>query len=444
MNPWFVRNCILRPVYALRGEHVFEYIRDVRAFNARTISSMQDEQWRKLSKLIEFAYHNNSHYRKCMTELGLKPSEIRDRNDFAELPFLTKDIINRRSESLSSSGRFRVSRRKTSGSTGTPLRFVKDRDASAYMDAVMHDCYSWHGIQVGDRQARVWGIPLDSYGSSYTRLKDLLLNRKRLVAFEIRLENSVEFYKKLRRFRPKFMYGLVNTMCEFGSQLLSASLEPRDLGIEVIITTGEILYPNQRSFLSDTFGSRVVNEYGTTENGIVAFECSEGNLHVMAHNIYLEIIDPSSGEPAQEGELGEIVITELHSFAMPFVRYRVGDMAVPTSEQCSCGLGLPIVKEIVGRVSDLIVTPEGKRISSAIMSYSMPKGVRRFRSYQRSVDRLDVLIERGEDLSEKDITFFLHQLEQYLGTAIHVEIKTVDRIPIDSSGKFRHFVSELD
>jgi phenylacetate-CoA ligase len=287
-------------------------------------------------------------------------------------------------------------------------------------------------------------MPLGFKARTITQLKDLLLNRKRMVSFEINRSNSIDFYNILKKFKARFLYGLVNTTVEFTKELIDAGLDPAALRLNAVITTGEILFPFQRDFLKQAFRCPIVNEYGTTENGIVAFECKKGKLHLLTHNVYVEFENPETNQPAKPGELGEVIITELHSYAMPFIRYKVGDLARPSDETCDCGLELPVISEVVGRVSDLIITPDGRQVSSAILSYSMPKGVKRFRTFQKSPLGIEVLIQEKASISKDDILSLEKKLRHYLGDEIKIDIKKVDTIPIDSSGKFRHFVTEIN
>jgi phenylacetate-CoA ligase len=416
---------------------------EVHAFHAEPLSRKQEIQWSKLMGLLENVYARHPYYRELFDKHGIDIGSINDPEGFRGIPFLTKDEIRAKSQEMSSGYSGRASVRKTSGSTGIPLVFVKDRDSTAYMDALMYVLYGWHGISIGDRQGRVWGIPLDFRNRALTRLKDFLLNRKRLVSFDISEESCRDYYSILRRFKPAFMYGLVNTIIEFARLSVGIGLDPAELGMKAVITTGEILFPRSRSLLAKAFKCPIVNEYGTTENGVVAFDCPGGQMHLLMHNVYVEVLNPENGEPAVPGELGEVVLTELHSHATPFIRYRVGDVIRLSNRQCTCGLELPVVDEVVGRESDLIITPDARKVSSAILSYSMTDGVFRFRSYQRAVDRLDVYIEKTGDFRVEDLQFIENKIRTYVGEDMKITVTAVDSLDPERSGKFRHFISEL-
>jgi len=432
------------PIQAIRGERVKKFIGEIQEFHERQFLEKRDVQWQKLLSLLGFVNKNNKYYRQLFEKNGIDINKINHPDDIQKIPYLTKDDLKMYWREMVSRNTGRVSMRKTSGSTGIPLEFVKDRTASAYMDALMYEVYSWHGIGIGDRQGRLWGIPFGLKGRLYTKFKDVLLNRRRLSAFNISRESSRDYFDELRRFRPKFIYALPSTLSAFAARLMDLGVDASETGIQVIITTGEVLFPKDRQTISNVFKCKVVNEYGATESGIVAFECSAGKLRQMMHNLYIEVIDQVSGKPTKPGETGEIIITELHSYGMPFIRYRVGDLAVPGEECSDKSTDLPIFESIVGRNSELIVTPEGKQVAAAILDYSLTKGVRRFKAYQRSVNLLHVVLVTDRDFDKQSLTSIEKAWRQHLGDNMKIDFEIADNIPPDSSGKMTVLVSELD
>lgn len=444
MYPWIARNLIYYPVQAVRGEKLLKYLREVRAFNKLSAAQMKEMQWCKLQALIEYVYKHNSYYKKLFDEHNIKPDMINSPDDYSKIPFLTKQAIKERSSEMLSTDNRRFDVRKTSGSTGVPLKFVKDRDSLAYMNAVMHDVYSWYGIEIGDRSCRIWAIPLEVKKQSSIFIRDFLQNRIRLNSFDVSDESSISFYHAVRKFKPKFMMGVPSYMTDFCKRLKKAGFDPADMGLEVIISTGEILYPAQKQLLLDSFKCKIANEYGTTESGIIAFACPKGNMHLMNHNLYIEIINPKTGTQVKPGESGELVLTELHSYKMPFIRYKLSDIVIPKEGICECGLESPVLEHIEGRLEDMIITPDGKKVAGGMLYYTLTKGIQQFKAFQRSVDRLEVFIEKSPTFDEKDFEKVKQQWREYLGENMKIDYKFVDKIPPDRSGKMRYFVPEYD
>jgi phenylacetate-CoA ligase len=444
MHAWVARNLFYRPATALRGEPVGRCRAEVRAFHRLEGGGMREAQRQKLVRLLQFLWEHNAYYRGLMEDNSIGPGRFHDLEPLRRFPILTKEAVKQRQADMLSRAHLRSSIRKTSGSTGLPLRFVKDRPASAYMEAVMQEAYEWHGIRTGDRQGRIWGVPLDPRQRWLTRLKDGLLNRVRLVSFAMSEESCRRFHQELRRFRPVFLYGLVNTTVEFVRTCRILGLDPGALGLRVVITTGEVLFPHHRRLLAEAFGCPVVNEYGTTENGIIAMECPRGGMHLMSHNLVVEFLDPGSGRPVAPGELGEVVVTELHSLSLPFVRYRTGDLARPSDRLCGCGLATPLVDEVVGRQSDLLALAGGRRGCCTAIAYSMTEEVWRFRAIQRRPEELHVLLQGIRPLRDEDLARIQSRLREALGADLHLRLEAVAEIPPDPSGKFRYFVSSLE
>lgn len=444
MDPWVARKLVYFPILALHGESLQRCLSELRAFNRLDADQMAHRQWQDVRRLLDYAYHYSPFYRNRCDSLGLPPDSVRAPADFARLPLLTKRDIQQHPLELFSREHLRVSHRHTSGSTGTPLQFIKDRRSLAYMDAAMHDCYGWHDLQIGDRQARIWGVPFGVRGRLLTAAKDLLLNRRRLLSFDIDEEPCRSFYHQLSRFRPSYLYGLPNAIADFARRLRHCDLDPAALCLKAVITTGETLFASHRAFLAEHFGCPIVNEYGCTESGIIAFECRAGRMHQINHNLYIEIVDPASGQPVPPGQIGELVLTELHSRAMPLLRYRLGDLASVRAEWCPCGLGSPLLGEIAGRVSELIRLPGGKKVAAAILDYSMPAAVRRFRCVQQAIDRLQIFIEPESALQAQELDVMTRKIRSYVGQDVTIDIAVVGRLPREKSGKLCCFISELD
>ena len=444
MNSWISRNLFYRPIYSFRGEHVERYMVEVRDFNGLTAAQMQKVQWKKLITLLDHVSTHNPYYRTLFHTRNISAKGIHAYTDFAQIPILTKDVLRQHIETMQSEGVWKVTARKTSGSTGIPLHFVKDRVASAYNDALMYEVYGWYGVRMGDRQSRFWGLPLDQKVRLKWQAKDLALNRKRFNSFNISAEYSTAFFRVLKRFHPQFIYGYPSAICEFAALTEQRGLHVRDLRIPVIITTGEMLFPAQRELLEHAFACPVANEYGSTENGVIAFQCRQGRMHLMNHNLYIEVLDPVSYAPVAAGEKGVVVVTELHSYAFPFVRYRLGDIVVLSSTTCPCGSALPVVESIEGRVSDMIVALDGTRVSGPIINYTMTQGVRRFKAIQLSRERMQILIEPASNFDQSELYVIQERWHALLGRGVTVDIQMVESIPPDLSGKLRAFESRID
>jgi phenylacetate-CoA ligase len=443
MNQWFAEHLIFTPIYKARGEAVKKYWREVSSFHKKSLDEMLTIQLDKVKKLAVFLYTNNPYYKNLFDTNGIRPEDIKQISDFTRIPAMTKSIMQSDMNNLLSSVKMRSSPRKTSGSSGIPLWFIKDRTASAYMDAVMYEVYGWHGIKMGDRQARLWGMPLDWQHRLRWKMKDALLNRIRKSAFDMSAESCLAFYEWMIRAKSKYIYGYPSTTCEFISVLKDNNCDFDRIKLNCAITTGEMLYDEQRAIIQDNFRCKAVNEYGCTENGIIAFECPAGNMHLMIHNLLIEFIDPATGKPAANDSMGEIYLTELHSYLLPFVRYKTSDIATRSDKSCSCGSKLPIIEGVHGRETELLVTPDGKRITGAIINYTMTQGVRRVKAVQKKNNEILVHIEKYPGYETAiDVEVVKNKWRALVGDKMTITVELVDKLPVDKSGKLRSFTVE--
>lgn len=312
---------------------------------------------------------------------------------------------------------------------------------TAWMDAAMWAVYSWHGIAPGDRQARFWGAPVGRVPAFKRRMMDWALARRRLNAFEITRERSAVFFHAMRRFRPSHAYGYPTLIREFVEHCTACGLDGRELGVRVVICTGELLSSSVRTRISHFFGCPVVNEYGCTESGIVAIECERGTQHLVPVAALTEVVEPT-GVPVAPGGTGEVVITDLYGAVLPLLRYRLHDRARlgPTGE-CLCGRELARVELTEGRVQNFIRTPERGSIYAAILAYTVPGEVARFRAFQRTTHHLHVEIVPGAGFDpEGTPRECRRRWTEVVGPAMEVSTEVVSSIPYTASGKLRYFV----
>ncbi len=435
-----VANIVYRFIEYARGEPVSKYLLQIAHVPYLSRDEIVGIQVEKLRKTIVKAYESIPFYRKRLDEAGIDIARLHLPDDMARIPVLEKQEVRENYPRLiDNTLDVRTSRESTSGSSGKPLIVTKDRNKSAYVRAVMYRCYAQYGIRIGDKQARFWGVPVDRWRYSVERTKDFLANRIRLSAFEVDDASLSVFARKLQKFNPRYFCGYPSLIYKFCQWMNDQSIELGDASPSVVITTGEVLYEFQRMLIEKTLGCRVANEYGATETGVIAFECPEGNMHINADHVYLEVL--ASGT---DSGIGDIVVTELNNSYNPLIRYRIGDTGETSCDVCSCGIGFPVLKAIGGRQSGFIVTPDGRYLYSAILSYTFGEGIRHFQGIQNRRDELIVRIVKDDSLTEEMIRYYKEKLSSRLGGTVKVRFDFVRCIEPDRSGKLRYFISNID
>jgi phenylacetate-CoA ligase len=393
----------------------------------------------KLRILLHRLYSQSPFYRECLQKIGYSPTDPFDWEIFRQLPMMDKATIRAiGTEALAGPCVTKASKRSTSGSTGQPFTFLKDRIASTCMEATMYQVYGWYGIGVGDRQGRLWGTPLDHRLKTYQRIKDHLLNRRRLSAFAMDEDDCMRYWRVLQDFRPSYFYGYPNAIVRFAEYLSRNNIQGRTLSLTGVICTGEMLFPQNRAIIQNVFGCPVVNEYGSTENGIIAFECPHGGLHVMNQNLLLECVN-AAGEPVVGEEAGTFLVTEFHSHVLPFLRYRLGDRGRISGTDCVCGRRYPLIDLQIGRLDSFIVTPEGARVYDAILAYSFKDVFSHFKAFQTNPSSLHIVYVSKAPLAPQTLEQLERRLRQHLGSTIAISFERTDVIPPDPSGKLQYF-----
>ncbi|ACH38809.1 adenylyltransferase, putative [Citrifermentans bemidjiense Bem] len=441
MRNEIAKNLLFYPVHYLRGEYVAPLVREVQEINAASSERIALHQEEALCRVIDRAlslelslYRDLRRHRK-----QVRPAEVLQL--LQEMPLVSKEAMRAAvKEDRRKKGRG-LDYRSTSGSTGMPFQFYKDRLATGYMDSVQYAANAWYGIDMGDPQARFWGMPLGAKGALVARVKDLLRNRIRFSAFDLSLEAKEAFYARLRGFAPSYFYGYPSLIAEFCRYAAQQGVDLSALPLKAVVGTGEYVYPRERELISAATGAPFVSEYGCTEVGLIGFECRHGSMHLMASNIVLEIIKDGKSVIDEEGD---VYVTELHASHFPFIRYGLGDRGKIVGKPCSCGRNLPVFEVISGRKDDYVITPEGGKIYDAIFAYVLKKGVDQFKAVQTAADRVEITLVANAEYSEELERRYLQELSNRISPCMQIAISRVDRIERSKSGKLRYFERKIN
>lgn len=362
-----------------------------------------------------------------------------DLDTLSEQPTMDRTMYRQRIRGLDQTFSFtQYESRHTSGSTGEPLYFYKDMTMVAWMDATMWAAYRWHGITPGDPQARFWGVPVDLPTKLSVTIRDFLLRRRRLSAFSIDRDSCENYFHRIHDWGANHAYGYPSLMRSFAAHCTDRGLSGEDLGLRVIVCTGELLTDVTRKRLEAFFGCPVINEYGCTESGILAFECEHGTSHLLPIAAWPTVEDHSRMNNFQ----GEILVTDLYGSIAPLLQYRLGDWGTRSqSSNCRCGRELPVLEVTQGRVDSFIVTPEGEQIYDALLAYTVPDDITKFRAIQTEPGLIEaeVIVGTSPDINAS-IAACQRAWSNALGSSIEVQVQAVESIEHDESGKLRYFV----
>jgi len=438
---------ILDCIYFIRGEKVWNFLKEIDQYQWLDSSSLKELQWEKLKNTLSFAYNNIPYYHKVWRNVGIHPNDIESLDSFQKIPILTKEDIRNNWDLLRLENKnIRTSFRQTSGSTGIPLKLEKDRQTTAYMDAVMYRSYMWYGIQPGERQLRIWGAEINPTERFKMHLKDFLLNRIRLSAFELDRKNFLKFIRKIKTFKPVFVYGYAQSVFEFAKFIVNEKMDLNHLNFKAVIVTGEMIFDWQRKIIKQAFGCPVVNEYGCTEVGIIAIECPMGGMHIMSDALFVEFIKNDRASNLKERE---IVVTELNNFYSPLIRYKVGDKGILSNSLCPCGRGFPIMVSVKGRSDEFIIFPNGKKVDPYVFEYivkNIPSKygtIHQFFIVQDNISSISVKLVCDTSCPQKLVKALNNSWVRLYGNDLSLKIELVYNVPKNASGKLACFKSFL-
>ncbi|WON72641.1 phenylacetate--CoA ligase family protein [Nitrosospira sp. Is2] len=399
----------------------------------------------RLRHLLASAQARVPYYRRLFSDIGFRVEDIRSLADLASLPFLDKAAIRASSDALKAENATDLTRFNTGGSSGEPLVFYIGKERVSHDVAAKWRATRWWNVDIGDPEVVIWGSPIELGAQDGLRaLRDRMLRTRLLPAFEMSEEKLDRFLDEISATRPKMLFGYPSALSHIARHADARGRSMDDLGIRVAFVTSERLYDEQRQQIGKTFGCAVANGYGGRDAGFIAHECPQGGMHITAEDIIVEIVD-QRGIPLPRGQAGEIVVTHLATGAYPFIRYRTGDIGVLDSKSCSCGRGLPLLKEIQGRSTDFLVAKNGAVMHGLALIYilrDLPQ-IRNFKITQESIDLTCVSVVSDDGLGSELVGNIVQGFKARLGQEVEILVKEVKEIPSEKSGKFRYVVSKV-
>lgn len=431
----------------LRGVPVARYWRELEASQWWSPEDLRVLQWRKFKRLLDHAYRRVPYYRRRMEEAGVTPDDIRTWGDLARVPISTKEDLRAafpHATLAAGVDRRRLLLYASSGSTGEPFRYYITREEKARRWAIVFRYWGWAGLRAGIPYVNLTGgAPGLFKGHPWLkRLEHWAARVLELPAFGLYEGNTADYVERIRRFRPRVVRGYASTM-----YYLARYLQDRGevLPLGGVLTLGETLYPYQRELMEEVFACPVYDAYGG-EAMEVAAQCGHHRgYHINAESILVEVVD-GGGRPLPPGERGQLVLTNLDNYAMPFIRYNIQDVGVLSGERCSCGRGLPLLESVEGRLTDIFITPAGKVLVVHFFTLLLMRaeGVDQYQVVQERPDHIVVRVVPNDRYSAEEEVHLLAEIRRYVGPEVEVAIQRVAEIPLTRTGKRRFFISHVN
>jgi phenylacetate-CoA ligase len=418
----------------VKGRHYAEYRRKLETSQWWPAEQLRDFQWRELSRLLDAAFASVPYYREKYAAAGIRRGDIRGWDDYAKLPPLGRSEITANRERLRNAAfPGKLLPHATGGSSGVPTRFYITIDSFDWRSAATQRAYSWTGCRVGEPAVYLWGAPVGTpprWKAVKLKLYHRLQGQLMFNTFEQTDALWERVLEGIERHRARFLVGYVSSLEGFSEYLLRTGR--RIPPVRAVIAAAEPVFPRTREHIESALKAPLFNTYGSREFMSIGGECERHNgLHINAENIVLETQSP--GEPSA------VLVTDLHNFGMPFLRYEIGDVGVLDDSPCECGRSLPRIRSIEGRILDMLRTSDGRLVPGELFPHVIKEipEIREFQVRQRSLDHIVLSVVLSAPVSERSMAVLEGEIRKIFGNATRVELQPVESIPRLASGKRR-------
>lgn len=425
------------------GSGYSQFVEQYREREHWNFRQWQDWQLAQLAMILRACTAHTPYYRETWTFAQKKAAVT---GYLGELPLLEKDPLRANPKSFlrEDMGPSNAQVFLTSGSTGTPISSyytIPELRQSLALREVRSA--GWAGVSFKMPRATFSGRMVEPDPASrgpYYRF-NAAESQVYFSPFHLRQDTAQQYVEALNRHRIEWGTGYAVSYYLLARFMLDYGIAPPKY-LKAIITTSEKLTSEMRAVMEQAYGCRVYEEYSTVENAIFASECEHGRLHVSPDVSVVEILRPDSS-PCLPGEAGEVVVTSLSKTYQPLIRFRLGDVAMWDADACPCGRQMPVIKEVVGRIEDVVIGPDGRQMVRFHGVFVNQPHVREGQITQESLDLIRVKVVQSGDFGQEDIDEIVHRVQQRLGDTVNVIVESVHEIPRTKAGKFQAVISKL-
>jgi len=409
-------------------------------------SKLEEYQNRRLRRVVRYAFEYVPFYNRLFRESGVTPEEIKTKSDLNRLPTVSKNQIRQgKSDMLSRNFDAKSLRTvSTSGSTGEPLFLYLSESELEFRKAKHLRANISLGQKPWDRWITLTGPQHIAKTGKLQRLVGLYVPITVSVFDDVSTQISI-----LESIKPQVLDG-------YSSSLLLLAREVEKKGVRTIkpkfvIGGAELSDEFSRNYIAKTFGVPFYDQYGSVEFERMAWQCLERKMyHIDSDALIIQFLD-KNGEEVSPGESGQIVCTSLFNYAMPLIRYSLGDVGIPSDETCACGRSLPLMQMVEGRKDSLMVLSSGQVMTPRAFTVAMHEfrhynQIEQFRIVQKELDRFEFSLKMKDNSFEKDIIkaeLSSHLRTIFKGNTLVFEIGFVGEIPLDRNGKLTTVFSEV-
>ncbi len=445
-STFLFRHFALPLVDLVRRTDSIKVFRELNESQWKPREELEEIQLQRLRRLLIHAGKHVSYYKDLFAQCGFNPEKVQALSDLAPLPLLTKDIIRRERKRLQAdnAAQFQPRPHRSAGTTGHPVFIQMDRMRHSIGWADMYRWWGAAGWRPGMKQFVLAGAALRPRQLSgfKARIYGKLNHFEEYTAFNLTPELMNQLLSRLKNFRgPVFLRGYASSVHVLARYAADRQWNGK---VHAIFTTAETLFLEQRRQIEKGLHGPVFDQWGCRDGGIGAFECDRHQgLHFAAENAVAEIC--RYGKPLPAGESGDVIATDLFSYAMPLIRYQVGDIATFSASSCSCGRGLPLIASIQGRVSDFLIGSNGQRIHGEFFSHIFweTPWVKQFQVVQDTREEIVVKIVPDGEPPKAELVEIQRLVQEQAGPLCRVRLELVAEIPAGPMGKRKFIICNV-
>jgi len=407
-------------------------------FDETAVATLQLEL---LRRLLRHCCATIPYYKHLMDKTGVKPEDIRCRDDISVLPVLTKQHILAAGNEMVSSKypRWLVRTAYTGGTTGTPLVLRRDLFSIGNEHAFVRRQYDWAGIRMSDRCAYLTGrLIAKPDQADHLYAYDPIMRELILSTYHLSQRTARQYAKVMKEYDVKAVAGYPSAV-HFLAQVCRDG-GPK-LNLAAALTSSEVLTDSMRKTIEAAFGCRVFDFYGSAERVCYIHTCEAGSYHVVPEYGLTELMPIDNGEP----NCCRVVSTGFWNMAMPLIRYDLSDMVIKGDGPCSCGRAFPVIERIIGRQGDSVVTPSGRRFGAAILTHLLygTGNILESQIIQDAPDHIRIEYVPMPQFSGENLNAFEKLISLHLPSELRVDFENVEAVQRTQSGKVRPVVSLL-
>jgi len=427
------------------GTSVMKYYHWLQKTQWWSPKQLQEFQNSRLQLLIKHVVNDVPYYKRLFSDMGISVNDIQNIDDLVKLPILTKKDIRRNPKDMLAMDfkKWKPIPDATGGSTGEPLKYFITKDLASINWAGNFRGWGWGGYKLGDKRIAFGGSSLvpNENPTVFDIARDKLERNLRLSAVSMNVQKYEEYIRRIRMSKSRFIYGYASAVYLLADYCKLNNIN--DISFDAVFSTAEVLLSEFRETIEQQFKCKVFDEYGSYDGGGQAMECEKHQgFHITAEKVIMEIAD-ENGKRLPPGTPGRVIVTDLNNYAMPFIRYEVGDTGTMSVVPCECGRGLPLLKTLEGRIPDAIKFSNGVILSGAAVPCMLKgRSIKQYQLEQVKDDELLVRIVKDNDYSDTDTRYIQNILEHHCKRGVTVKLVFCSNITTSGNGKYRFILSK--